>query len=265
MKKNTTIYIHPNYEHLRNEIENLPDNFLQEGRLIRNKRNHLRETQWQGISICIKSFKKPTALNQFVYSFFRMGKAQRSFTYAKKLLEYGIDTPAPIAYIIERNHLGLLSQSYYLSEYENHQLCISQVSKVGLPVDEQRKLVDSFMAEVVEKFHHNGIINKDFNGTNILISEAENNYHFSYIDINRIRFKKKVTHRQALDQLSMLSSEPNLVILFAEAYAKLKQLDSTETIFELFTTKYFNRRRRRKKEKAKKTLKSLIGTKRKRN
>ena len=41
-------------------------------------------------SFAPKRFKKPNFFNKIIYTFFRSTKAQRSFNYAKKLIELGL-------------------------------------------------------------------------------------------------------------------------------------------------------------------------------
>src|SRR5690606_41915767 len=64
--------------------------------------------------INIKSFKIPNKLNQFVYKYFRKSKARRSFEFATILLQKGIGTPAPVAFMENFNGLGL-QKSFYAS------------------------------------------------------------------------------------------------------------------------------------------------------
>ncbi|MGB1308654.1 MAG: Kdo domain containing protein, partial [Oceanihabitans sp.] len=62
------------------------------------KRNSLKLFSLNNLTINVKSFRVPNVINQVVYKYFRKSKAERSFTYANKLLELKIGTPKPIAY-----------------------------------------------------------------------------------------------------------------------------------------------------------------------
>jgi len=258
MRKKTVIHIHPDYEFLRGNIEAIPHKFLQEGKLIRDKRNHLREVQYQGIDLCVKSFKKPQPFNQIMYSFFRMGKAQRSYKYALRLKEYKINTPSPIAYIEQYSRWGLLTHSYYICEYEAHFMRIGDINKMAFSQPKKEAIIGQFIAEVEDKLHHNGIVNKDFNGSNVLVSEKNGQYRFSFVDINRIRFKQKLTHRDELMQLNMISDDPEVLMMIAQAYAQTKQLKSRDTTYELFTSKYLKKRIHRQQKAVKNMVKHLI-------
>lgn len=84
------------------------------GSLIYKGRNELREYNYKGKNLVIKSFAKPNLINRIVYGLFRSSKAQRSYEYANMLLKAGIGTPEPVGYCTER--IGLLfTRSYYIS------------------------------------------------------------------------------------------------------------------------------------------------------
>src|SRR5690606_8117447 len=91
-------------------------NFSSQGEvLVQGKRNEIRTFEVDGRRINIKALKIPTLLIRIVYRFFRKSKAKRSFEYANLLLERGIGTPKPIAFIEYFDAVGL-TDSYYVSE-----------------------------------------------------------------------------------------------------------------------------------------------------
>ena len=108
--------INPKYEHLREWLERLPDEFERLGEVIYDKRNQLRVIEApDGTLVNVKRYCVPHALNRVVYSLsIRQPKGQRAFLYPARLLERGIDTPEPIAYI-EQRCCGLLGLSYFVS------------------------------------------------------------------------------------------------------------------------------------------------------
>mgnify|MGYP006210467499 CR=1 FL=1 len=78
---------HPDYEYLQPQFDSLLENFKTSGELIGSeKRNIIKVFTVDGLSINIKSFKKPNLLNALIYGYVRKSKAQRSFYYAKFLL-----------------------------------------------------------------------------------------------------------------------------------------------------------------------------------
>lgn len=106
--------INPKYKSLEKAILDIPRRFDQEGEVIDDGRNVIKILDVEGERFNVKSFKKPNIINQFAYAYVRKGKAQRSFEYANILLERGVGTPEPIAYIVYRNVFGV-TRSFYIS------------------------------------------------------------------------------------------------------------------------------------------------------
>lgn len=258
--KKPVIVINDTYKYLSNEINNLPDTFDEEGKLIRGIRNVLKEFDWQNTKVCIKSFKRPTIANQLIYTCFRMGKAKRSYTYAKRLLEYGILTPEPIAYIEEYNRIGWLSKSYYICLYQPYLLRFDELNTSDIPKQEKKRIINQFVKYVTKHLHHNHILNKDFNGSNILINKNGNKYTFSLVDINRMRFNKKLSSIDEISNISNASSDPITQLRILRAYAKLNSLNENETAIKFMGINYASHKRYWRKKKTLKPLKKLWKT-----
>ena len=112
------ISITPRYEHLRAFITQIPAIMDEQGTYIYGGRRNLikRFEAPDGTVVNVKRFKKPNFLNSFVYSTgIRKPKGIRAFTYPERLLAKGIETPEAIAYIEERNAIGLLQESWFVS------------------------------------------------------------------------------------------------------------------------------------------------------
>ncbi|MBX9704727.1 MAG: Kdo domain containing protein, partial [Gammaproteobacteria bacterium] len=101
----------------KNEVLLLIQDFKSSGKLFGDgKRNIIKLFELDGITINIKSFKIPNLINKIAYKYFRKSKARRSFEFAALLLEKGIGTPQPIAYLENHSWIGL-KDSYYVSEH----------------------------------------------------------------------------------------------------------------------------------------------------
>ena len=248
MKKNT-YYIHPHYPKLQKEVKSVAQNFEHIGSTLRNKRNHLKVDKWHGIEVCIKSFKKPTLFNQLVYGLIRKTKAQRSFQYALQLDQLQVHSPAPIAYSECRNSWGGLTKAYYICQYEKYDFLFSDIPNSNLNYKEKSQVIHTLVKLTCSKFYDNMLFNRDFNGSNVLVSQqSDGQYSFSFVDINRIHYAKKTNQSRELRNLSMLSDNPQILCLIAEAYATIRQKDIKETTFALFSSKYLFRRKRQAKK-----------------
>ena len=109
--------INDKYKHLSEWLEQLPGQFEQLGEVIYDKRNQLRVIEVpDGTLVNAKRYCVPRQPNRLVYSLgIRPPKGRRAFLYPTRLIERGISTPEPIAYIEQRNRLGLLGESYFVS------------------------------------------------------------------------------------------------------------------------------------------------------
>ena len=110
-----TYVVHKDYKDIEDFILTIPSIFEKgEGKVIYKGRNELREFECSGKSFIVKSYKKPNIVNKFIYGIFRPSKARRSYENALKLLEIGVGTPFPVAYINVRKCL-LFDKSYFIS------------------------------------------------------------------------------------------------------------------------------------------------------
>lgn len=113
----TTIQLmNPQYKEIEAYIASIPETMETSGETIQDGRNLIKQmTAPDGRRLCVKRYHKPHGLNAAVYSWhLRMPKGMRAYTYAQRLLEAGIDTPEPVAYLEERS-LGFMGYSYFVS------------------------------------------------------------------------------------------------------------------------------------------------------
>ena len=117
MKK---VIVAPEYNFLRDYIEDIPGKFNSIGTVLHAKRNTIKEDCVKGTRLVIKSFGGIYLANRIRYTYFYPSKAERAFENAKILLQKGFNTPRPIAYIeITRN--GLIDQMYFICEFTDFQ------------------------------------------------------------------------------------------------------------------------------------------------
>ena len=87
--------------------------------------------------------------------------------YAGRLLELGIDTPQPVAYI-ESKKKGLFTTGYFISEYLPYKLMRDAYNEIQ--DSEKRRLTKDFIDFTLE-MHSKKVLPLDFNSNNIF-------YHF---------------------------------------------------------------------------------------
>lgn len=245
----------------KEEIKSIIDNFdLIEDYVAKGTRNSIKKTSLkEGEVITIKSFKVPNTINKFVYRFFRKSKAERSYTYAKKLIDLGFKTPNPIAYIENKTALSFLD-SYYICEYTQYDFLFRDiVEKENFP---NTNVILRQFAKFTYDLHEAGIEFLDHSPGNTLIKKIdENKYEFYLVDLNRMNFHDNMEFNLRINNFSRITPHKEMIEVIGKEYAKLINRPEQEVInamwnkTEEFQEKFYSKQRRKKK------LKALIGKK----
>ena len=219
--------INQKYEHLRVWLERLPEEFERLGDVIYDKRNQLRVIEApDGTLVNAKRYCKTHLVNRLVYSLgIRQPKGKRAFLYPTRLLERGIDTPEPIAYIEERN-CGLLGLSYFVSAQSplKHTLYEFGDAQEGT-YEEMAQELGRFTAMM----HKREILHLDYSPGNILWDKDEDGYHFAIVDINRMRFGP-VPLKDGCAALRRLWGPKRFIELIARSYAQSRGYNPDEAV-----------------------------------
>jgi tRNA A-37 threonylcarbamoyl transferase component Bud32 len=220
--------INPTYSILNSFVANIPTLFDQEGELVYAARNQLKRYSVEGYDIIVKRYKVPHLINRIVYTFFRPSKAKRAYEYALKLLELGVNTPAPIAYI-EQKSFGLLNHGYFISIYEKDYTDIRALMTGAQTNDALLQELSSYIAE----FHNKGVLHFDMSPGNILYKEVDNHFDFTLIDINRMQFLTTIPNKKRFKSFKRLSENKAVLTKIAKLYASAAKLDETEAVYKI--------------------------------
>ena len=211
-------------------------------------RNTIKILNIDGINVNIKAFKIPNIFNQIAYRFFRKSKAQRSFEYAKKLIELGIGSPKPLAFF-EFNTLLLFKKSFYLSEQVDCDLTYRELI-TDLNYPNYETILRAF-TRFTYLLHERGIQFLDHSPGNTLIKKNGNHYDFYLVDLNRMNFGE-LDFETRIKNFSRLTMYKSMVEIMSDEYAKCSGEDY-ELIFNLmwdstlrFQEKYHNRMKLKK-------------------
>jgi hypothetical protein len=231
------------------------NNFDSKGILFGDgQRNKIKLFELDGKTINIKSFKIPHLINKIAYKYFRKSKARRSFEFATILLERGIGTPQPIAFFENQDLIGL-KDSYYVSEHLECDLTYRELVEIPDYPDHD-KILRQFTRFSFD-LHEKGIEFLDHSPGNTLIKKnAEGNYDFFLVDLNRMNFHQEMAFEMRMNNLSHLTPQKEMIADMSNEYAKLYTSQTEEAIFEKmwFYTKDFQERFA-KKQRMKKKLK----------
>lgn len=213
------VVINPKYIFIRDFVCSLPTYFdqLTEYELLHDGRNRIVKYDVAGYKLVIKSYGKPSLVNRFVYGRFRKSKAMRAYRNAQILSSLGVGTPEAIA-VVEARKNGLLERSYFIS------LCseFTPLPSIAPYCYKDFCIMLDQLARFIIHIHDLGIIHNDLNPSNILYSKGQDNhYEFELIDNNRMRFKKKLTMQDRLNDLRHFSSDDMPYLCMLHRYVSL--------------------------------------------
>jgi len=231
------------------------NNFGIEGILFGDgQRNKIKLFELDEKTINIKSFKVPHFINKIAYKYFRKSKARRSFEYATTLLEKGIGTPQPIAYFENYDFIGL-KDSYYVSEHLQCDLTYREL--VEIPDFPDNENILRQFTQFSFDLHEKGIEFLDHSPGNTLIKKnAEGNYDFFLVDLNRMNFHDSMDFDSRMKNLSHLTPKKEMIAVMSNEYSKLYPAQNESEIFEkmwFYTNDFQDRfaKKRRLKKKLK--------------
>lgn len=235
-------------------IQHIISSFDSSGELFGNgDRNKIKLFDLNGKTINIKSFKIPHFINKIAYKYFRKSKARRSFEYANKLIELGVGTPEPIAFVEFSSLLGL-ENSYYVSE---HLLCdLTYRELVEVPDYPDRDNILRQFTKFSFDLHEKGIEFLDHSPGNTLIKKnASGSYDFFLVDLNRMEFHTTMSFETRMKNLCRLTPLKEMVATMSNEYAKYYS-EPEEKIFNTlwkdtsdFQEKFYRKKRLKKKLK----------------
>lgn len=214
------IITHSKYKEKEKALLQLVASFFNDGNLIvKGSRNTIKSNVLEGEKVNIKYFKKPGVLKSIIYSFFRSTKAKRSFDYANYLLQHNIPTPFPIAYTEERSSIGLLGDSYYVSQQLDYDFTIREL--IHDPLFPERNIILEQFAEFTFKMHEANVNFLDHSpGNTLIVNKGSGHYDFYLIDLNRMKFEN-LSIEARMDNFKKMWLSRTMVKVIAKKYAEL--------------------------------------------
>ncbi|MBR5686757.1 MAG: aminoglycoside phosphotransferase [Prevotella sp.] len=214
------IRVNPKYEHLREFIYLLPEKMDNEGTYIYGGRRNLIKlfVAPDGTRLNVKRYKKPVFPSNIVYSTgIRKPKGIRAYTYPALLLEKGIETPEAVAYIEDRKG-GLLRHSWFISIQCPYTHLLYEM---GHAAEEEYAPLAMALAAYTAHMHDQQVLHLDFSPGNVLWEKTDGQYHFSIVDINRMRFGE-VPMEDGSRSFARLWGPKHFLQLLVREYARLR-------------------------------------------
>ena len=241
---NKRFVIHDTYKSFTEKIKGAIINFDSYTEVLgAAERNIIKIVTVDGKRHTVKSFKIPNIFNQIAYKFLRKSKAERSYEYANKLLDLGINTPFPVAYEIQTTPL-LFKRSYYISELVDCELTYRELT-TDFDIENHEEILRAF-TRFTYKLHVNGVNFLDHSPGNTLIQTSKSGYEFFLVDLNRMEFGE-MDFETRIKNFSKLTIHKFMVEIMSNEYAKCTGEDEKE-IFDLMweSTREFQHRYYRK-------------------
>ena len=221
-----TTIINPAYEHLRSFISMLPEKMDSEGTYIYGGRRNLIKmfVAPDGTRLNVKRFKKPPFPSNIIYSSgIRKPKGQRAYEYPTILLDRGIDTPESVAYIEDRIS-GILRHSWFISIQCPYSHLMYEI---GNATEDVYTPIALSLAKFAAHMHEQEILHLDFSPGNILWEKTGDDYLFSIVDINRMRFGP-VNLTDGCRSFARLWGPKHFLEILIREYAHLRGFDEGE-------------------------------------
>ena len=199
-------------------LKQLPELFAQSSDILYQKRNTIKVVLGEYV---VKSFAVPSPFKRIIYSIFS-SKARRSFIYAQRL---GNMTPKPITYIETRRH-GVLHESYYISQLSPCTHVLKEVIKdKNFP---NRDAIFAAFGRFTARLHEQGMLHADYSMGNVLFEPNEQGADFQLVDLNRMRFGKKINCYKGCQNFERIDTDTHALSVIARAYAQARGFDEEE-------------------------------------
>ena len=147
-------------------------------------------------------------LKQIVQTLLHVHKAQKSWRIGRILLQKGIPTPKPIAYLARRTS-RLAGEHLLITEGITHGISLfdyvhEHFHPHTITLSEKRLLIKN-VAEFLGKLHLAGIYHGDLTAHNIFVEHARpNQFRISLIDLDSVRSTHWISFRRRIKNLDEL-------------------------------------------------------------
>jgi len=250
------IKIHENYRYLKKFLTTIPGIFEGGDGAEVARHNHLvkRFEAPDDTMLIVKRYRVPGFFTRLCRTWGAKSDAARAYENARSLRHHHIDVPSPVCYI-ETKQLGLFHRSYFVMKERKQDSC-SLLRNDAYPDVENMRI--AFMRFVL-KMHSKGILQHDLSLSNFLfercVKEGKHykvlkrwnadgtpsqdgavpegmavHYHFVALDTDHVSFRKQLTRRQCLDNLSSITTDMELLKHLVIIYARDRSWEEKDCV-----------------------------------
>ncbi len=157
---------------------------------------------------------------------FKKSKAERSFNSACFLQSRGLDTPLPFAWLVKRK-FRLIRQGIYITERIEQFKKVKRILRKEKPDPQLIRQIIKKVADYVLIMHNSGMIHRDLNLANFLLTESKTSYRLLLIDLNRARFYHNISSFRRMKDITRLywkEHENSFLTLYCKENKNLQRL-----------------------------------------
>jgi glycosyltransferase involved in cell wall biosynthesis len=196
------------------------------GTIIHDKRNTIRTYD----GFVSKQFAIPSLWRGIIYGWFCSSKAKRSYDYARRLS--GL-TPEPIAYR-EIRYCGVLRQCWYVCRESECKYTFNDL--IHNKSFQNREVILQAIGRFTAELYKRGVLHQDYSGGNILFNEDGSKIEI--IDLNRIKFYRKMPIKKGLQLFERLNIDKDALATMGASFAQRVNLDQDFVVNYIITHRW---------------------------
>lgn len=196
------------------------------GTIIHDKRNTIRTYD----GFVSKQFAIPSLWRGIIYGWFYSSKAKRSYDYARRLS--GL-TPEPVAYR-EIRYCGVLRQCWYVCRESECKYTFNDL--IHNKSFQNREVILQAIGRFTAELYKRGVLHQDYSGGNILFNEDGSKIEI--IDLNRIKFYRKMPIKKGLQLFERLNIDKDALATMGASFAQRVNLDQDFVVNYIITHRW---------------------------
>jgi tRNA A-37 threonylcarbamoyl transferase component Bud32 len=179
-------------------------------------------------NIVVKQYKTSCGLC-LIKNIFRNSAGRKAWVAGNGLSVYGFNSARPLA-LIEKNILGIVTDSYLIMEDATHSLEMDRYilknfhgkSSPG-ELERKRTFISDF-AKTIAKMHSQNIFHSDLKTCNIMVKEeASKSFDFIFLDFDKVTFNEDINIQKRINNLTQINLSTPGCITFTDRFRFLRE------------------------------------------
>jgi len=175
-----------------------------------------------GDAICVKEFVCRSLLRHLLPARMRHRRVLRFWAASLGLRVRGLPAPEALAAVLGRGGSGYI----LMRPIEGAEALPAYVARALAPTAPRgrRRAFIRAAADALAQFYAAGAFHRDLKGTNVLVRERGHGWEFAVLDIEDVRFPRRVTSGMMMRNLAQLNASVDLSLTWADRMRFLRHL-----------------------------------------